>query len=46
MMAMATAKRARGVDVVIYGQTNALIRGLHGSSVLAGVDQLVRSVLR
>ena len=44
VMAMATTKRASDVDVVIYGQTNAAVRGLHGASVLAGVDQVVRSV--
>jgi hypothetical protein len=44
VMAMATAKRATDVEVVIYGQENALVRGLHGSSVLAGVDKVVRSV--
>jgi hypothetical protein len=44
VMAMATAKRARDVKVVIYGQTNALVREVDGMSVLAGVDKLVRSV--
>jgi hypothetical protein len=44
VMAMATAKRAIGVDVVIYGQDNALVHGLEGASVLAGVDKVVRSV--
>jgi len=44
VMAMATAKRASHVDVVIYGQTNALVRKLTGASVLAGVDKVVRSV--
>jgi hypothetical protein len=44
VMAMATAKRAGDVDVVIYGQDNALVRGLDGSSVLAGVDKVVRSI--
>ena len=44
VMAMATAKRASNVDVVIYGQTNALVRGLEGASVLAGVDKVVGSV--
>ena len=43
-MAMATAKRAADVDVVIYGQDNAPVRGLHGASVLAGVDRVVRSI--
>jgi hypothetical protein len=44
VMAMATAHRAREVDVVIYGQTNAVVKGLAGASVLAGVDKVVRSV--
>lgn len=44
VMAMATAKRSTNVDVVIYGQTNALVRGLAGMSVLGGVDKVVRSV--
>ena len=44
VMAMATAKRARDVDVVIYGQTSAQMRGLRGASVLSGVDAIVRSV--
>ena len=44
VMAMATAKRASNVDVVIYGQTNALVRKLAGMSVLGGVDKVVRSV--
>jgi TROVE domain len=44
VMAMATAKRAVNVDVVIYGQDNALVSGLDGASVLAGVDKVVRSV--
>jgi hypothetical protein len=44
VMAMATAKRASAVDVVIYGQTNALVKRLDGASVLAGVDKVVRSV--
>jgi hypothetical protein len=44
VMAMATAKRAADIDVVIYGHDNALVRGLHGASVLAGVDRVVRSV--
>jgi hypothetical protein len=44
VMAMATAKRASDVDVVIYGETNALVRDLAGMSVLGGVDQVVRSV--
>ena len=44
VMAMATAKRASNVDVVIYGQTNALVQRLAGMSVLGGVDKVVRSV--
>jgi hypothetical protein len=44
VMAMATAKRATDVDVVIYGQDNAPVHGLHGASVLAGVDKVVRSI--
>jgi TROVE domain len=44
VMAMATAKRASDVDVVIYGQTNARVRGLAGMSVLGGVETVVRSV--
>ena len=44
VMAMATAKRARDVDVVIYGQGNAPVRGPRGESVLSGVDRVVRSV--
>jgi hypothetical protein len=44
VMAMATAKRASNVDVVIYGQTNELVRKLEGMSVLGGVDKVVRSV--
>lgn len=44
VMAMATAKRASSVDVVIYGQTNALVKRLEGASVLAGIDKVVRSV--
>jgi hypothetical protein len=44
VMAMATAKRASDVDVVIYGQGNARVKNARGASVLAGVDQVVRSV--
>ena len=44
VMAMATAKRASNVDVVIYGQTNKLVKRLEGMSVLGGVDKVVRSV--
>jgi hypothetical protein len=43
-MAMATAKRARDVDVVIFGQTNARMKIRAGTSVLKGVDEVVRSV--
>jgi hypothetical protein len=41
VMAMATATLARHVDVVIYGQGNARVRGLAGASVLAGVQKVV-----
>lgn len=44
VMAMATAKRAHDVDVVIYGQDNARMTPIAGASVLAGVDRVVRSV--
>jgi hypothetical protein len=44
VMAMATAKRARHVDVVIFGQGNARVHGLRFGSVLSGVDRIVRSV--
>jgi hypothetical protein len=44
VMAMATAKRASNVDVVIYGQSNKLVKRLEGMSVLGGVDNVVRSV--
>lgn len=44
VMAMATAKRASNVDVVIYGHTNKLMKRLEGLSVLGGVDKVVRSV--
>ena len=44
VMAMATAKRAADVDVVIYGQGNALVSGLAGMSVLAGVAKVVAAV--
>lgn len=44
VMAMATAKRAIKVDVVVYGQDSALVPGLHGASVLGAVDGIVRSV--
>ncbi len=44
VMAMATAKRASNVDVVIYGETNKLMKRLEGMSVLGGVATVVRSV--
>jgi hypothetical protein len=44
VMAMATAKRARDVDVVIYGQNSARVNGIHGASVLSGVGTIVHSV--
>ena len=43
-MAMATAKRATDVDVVIYGKANALVHDLVGMSVLRGVEKVVGSV--
>jgi hypothetical protein len=44
VMATATAKRAQNVDVVIYGADSARVSGLAGTSVLSGVDRVVRSV--
>jgi hypothetical protein len=44
VMAMATARVAREVDVVIYGHTHAKVRGLPGTSVLGAVDKVVGSV--
>ena len=44
VMAIATAKRAKDVDVVIFGQDNTLVPDVRGASVLAGVEQVVRSV--
>lgn len=44
VMAMATAKRASNVDVVIYGQTNKLMKRLEGMSVLGGVDKVAQSI--
>ncbi len=41
VMAMATAKAGRDVDVVIYGVDNARVGGLAGTSVLAGVRKVV-----
>jgi hypothetical protein len=44
VMAMVTAKRARDVDVVIYGHGNDKVWFLRGTSVLSGIDKVVRSV--
>ena len=44
VMAMATAKRSSSVDVVIYGQTNKLMKRLEGMSVIGGVDKVVQSI--
>lgn len=44
VMAMATANRAAAVDVVIYGHANAVATPPKGTSVLRGVEQIVRSV--
>jgi len=44
VMAMATAARARDVDVVIYGERNARVPVPRGESVLSGVDRVARSV--
>jgi len=41
VMAMVTARKAGPVDIVIYGQTHARVRGLAGLSVLAGVQKVV-----
>jgi hypothetical protein len=41
VMAMATAKSAREVDVVIYGQRDAALKRPAGMSVLAGVERVV-----
>ena len=41
VMAMATARRADDVDVVVFGQGNARVKGLRGASVLAGVAHVV-----
>lgn len=41
VMAMATARRATDVDVVIFGDTNRRLGDLAGASVLAGVAQVV-----
>lgn len=44
VMAMATAKRSSDVDVVIYGETNKRLKLRKGTSILGGVDEVVRSV--
>jgi hypothetical protein len=44
VMAMATAKRARDVDVVIFGQSNAKVKGFESMSVLGAVAEVVGSV--
>lgn len=44
VMAMATAKRARNVDVIIFGQDNTRLKGLDGTSVLPGVAKVVGAV--
>jgi hypothetical protein len=44
VMAMATVKRASNVDVVIYGETNKLMKRLDGMSLLGGVAKVVHSV--
>ena len=41
VMAMTTARKAGPVDVVIYGQESARLRGLAGLSVLGGVQKIV-----
>jgi TROVE domain len=41
VMAMATARSGRNVDVVIYGQGHARVEGLAGTSVLGGVEKVV-----
>ena len=41
VMAMATVRRARDVDVVVFGQGNARVKGLGGASVLSGVAKVV-----
>ena len=40
VMAMATARRASDVDIVIYGERNKAVRDLAGASVLAGVSKV------
>jgi hypothetical protein len=44
VMAMATAKRGRDVDVVIYGQTNKRVKGFEAMSVLGAVREVVGAV--
>ncbi len=44
VMAMATARRARNVDVVIYGDRSRRVADLAGTSVLAGVAMVERLV--
>ena len=44
VMAMATAKRSREVDVVIFGDGNRRLPDLAGTSVLAGVAKVVELV--
>ena len=44
VMAMATARRAPDVDVVVYGQDNARLPRITGQSVLGGVAQVVGRV--
>jgi hypothetical protein len=41
VMAMATARRASDVDIVIFGDRNRRLHKLAGASVLAGVAQVV-----
>ncbi|HEY3240572.1 MAG TPA: TROVE domain-containing protein, partial [Acidimicrobiia bacterium] len=44
VMAMATARRAQTVDVVIYGQDNRRLRPVAGESVLVGVARVAGMV--
>jgi hypothetical protein len=44
VMALATAKRATDVDVVIFGDRSRRLDGLAGTSALAGVAKVVDSV--
>jgi hypothetical protein len=41
LMAMATARRASDVDIVIFGDSNRRLGDLAGASVLAGVAKVV-----